>query len=136
MESLNILFTSVGRRSYLVEYFKNALGGRGQVHVANSSNMSPAFLVADCHVITPLIYDSGYIPFLLEYCKNNNINAIISLFDIDLPILSANKEQFNKIGTQIIVSDMNVIDICNDKWKTFKFLKDCGINIFLWRKQK
>ena len=128
MESLNILFTSVGRRSYLVEYFKNALGGRGQVHVANSSNMSPAFLVADCHVITPLIYDSGYIPFLLEYCKNNNINAIISLFDIDLPILSANKEQFNKIGTQIIVSDMNVIDICNDKWKTFKFLKDCGIN--------
>lgn len=129
MENLNILFTSVGRRSYLVQYFKDALGGRGQVHVANSSSLSPAFLVADHHIVTPLIYDDNYIPFLLEYCKSNRIIALISLFDIDLPILSANKDRFQKIGTQVIVSDMDVMDICNDKWNTYQFLKDSGMGV-------
>ena len=65
MKELNILFTSVGRRSYLVKYFKDALANRGLIHVANSSEISPAFLVADKHVITPLIYDKGYIPFFI-----------------------------------------------------------------------
>ena len=36
---MNILLTSAGRRTYLVEYFKEALqmaGVEGQVHTANS----------------------------------------------------------------------------------------------------
>lgn len=121
---MNILFTSVGRRSYLVEYFKKALGERGEVHAANSSDISPAFLVADKSVVTPLIYDENYIPFLLEYCKKNNIDAIISLFDIDLPILSRNKKQFSEIGVRVIVSEPEVVDVCNDKWRTYLFLSE------------
>lgn len=121
---MNILFTSVGRRSYLVKYFKEALGDGGQIHVANSSALSPAFQVADHFVVTPLIYEENYIPFLLNYCKENHIYAIISLFDIDLPILSRSKQLFRDIGVTVIVSDRSVIDICNDKWKTYQFLKD------------
>lgn len=106
----------------MVQYFKEALGDEGEIHVANSSAVSPAFLVADYTVVTPIIYDDGYIPFLLEYCKNKKINAIISLFDIDLPILARNKNRFTEIGVTVIVSEPRVIDICNDKWNTYKFL--------------
>ena len=66
--------------------------------------------------------------FLLEYCKENRIGALISLFDIDLPVLSANKEKFRQIGTRIIVSDPSVMSICNDKWNTYKFLLENGFN--------
>ena len=89
---MNILITSVGRRTYLVNYFKEALDGNGEVHVANSSSFTTAFMAADKSVITPLIYDKSYIPFLIDYCRNNDIKAVISLFDIDLPVLSANKK--------------------------------------------
>lgn len=119
---MNILLTSVGRRSYLVEYFKKALRGRGLVHVANSSAKSPAFLVADRSVVTPLIYDETYIQFLLDYCKMNSIKAIIPLFDVDLPVLANHKAEFEKIGTTLIVSKPSSVEICNDKWKTFCFL--------------
>lgn len=129
MKELNILLTSVGRRSYLVKYFKEALNGKGKVHVANSSKLSPAFQVADKAVVTPLIYDENYIPFLKQYCSENDISAIISLFDIDLPILAKHKNEFEKIGVRIIVSDYDVIEVCNDKWNTFKFLKEKGINV-------
>jgi carbamoylphosphate synthase large subunit/ribosomal protein S18 acetylase RimI-like enzyme len=125
---MNILLTSVGRRSYLVKYFKEALGKDGEVHVSNSSDLTPAFSYADKSTVTPLIYDKSYIPYLLNYCKVNRIHAIISLFDIDLPILSKNKQLFNDIGVQVVVSDNAVIDICNDKLKTYKFLMRNGFH--------
>lgn len=124
---INILLTSVGRRGYLVKYFKEAIGN-GKVHVSNSSDISPAFNYADASVVTPLIYDDNYIDFLLDYCNKNSINAIISLFDIDLPILSKNKKRFEANGIKVIVSALEVIEICNDKWKTYKFLKENGFN--------
>ena len=81
---MNILLTSAGRRGYLVEYFKKALEGIGEVHVGNSTPVSPSFYYADHAVVTPLIYDEAYIPFLLDYCKKNHIDAVLSLFDVDL----------------------------------------------------
>lgn len=125
---MNILFTSVGRRSYLVKYFKEALNGSGKIHVANSSEISPAFQVADASVVTPLIYDGKYITFLKEYCKECQIDAIISLFDIDLPVLAEHKKEFEDMGVKVVVSDKSVVDICNDKWKTYRFLRDNGFN--------
>jgi carbamoyl-phosphate synthase large subunit len=123
---MNILLTSVGRRAYMVNYFKDVLGKDGEVHVCNSDDRTVAFYYADKSVISPLIYDDGYIPFLLDYCKKNRIDILLSLFDIDLFILSQNKERFAEIGTRVIVSDPELIGICNDKWKTYLFLRENG----------
>ena len=128
-KNMNILITSVGRRSYLVKYFKEALGNDGLVHVSNSSNISPAFLVADKAVVTPLIYDDKYVPFLIKYCKKNDIGIIISLFDVDLYKLALNKDIFSKNGIRVIVSDADFVKICNDKWMTYLYLKKNGFHV-------
>lgn len=125
---MNILLTSAGRRGYLVDYFKEALGNQGEIHVANSSIYSTAMLYGDHSVVTPLIYDDAYIPFLKSYCKEHHIDALIPLFDVDLPILSNHKTEFRKIGVEIIVSNKEVIAICNDKWETFTYLKKKGFH--------
>ena len=124
---MNILLTSVGRRSYLIKYFKE-VSDVGSVHVSNSEE-TVAFHYADKAVVSPMIYDDGYIPFLLDYCKKNEIKILLSLFDIDLPVLAANKKRFEEIGVNVIISDKSIIDICNDKWKTYEFLKDNGFNV-------
>lgn len=113
----------------MVKYFKQTLGEDGEVHVCNSDDKTVAFHYADKSVISPLIYDDGYIPFLLNYCRENRIDILISLFDIDLLVLSKNKEKFAEIGTRVIVSDPETIEICNDKWKTYNFLKNNGFNV-------
>lgn len=125
---MNVMLTSVGRRAYMVKYFKEALGRDGKIFVCNSDDKSIAFKYADEKVISPLIYDSSYIPFLLDYCKKNNIDIVISLFDIDILMLAKHKKQFEKIGTKVIVSDPAIVEICNDKWKTYKFLIDNGFH--------
>lgn len=123
---MNILLTSAGRRNYLVKYFKEAIQDQGEIHASNSV-WSPALEVADKAVITPLIYDDTYIQFILEYCLTNDISVILSLFDIDLPVLSKSKNLFKKNGIELLVSDFEVTQICNDKWETYKFLISNGI---------
>lgn len=123
---MNILLTSVGRRSYMVGYFKDALAGTGEVHAANS-DYTYAMQQADKHICTPLIYDERYIGFLLDYCIKTKISAVIPLFDIDLPVLSQARYEFARQGIQVVVSNYETTQICNDKWRTHNFLMQKGI---------
>lgn len=123
---MNILLTSVGRRTYLVNYFKHALDGIGHVYASNSV-MTYTLTQANGYTLTPAIYDGNYISFLLGYCKEKNISAIISLFDIDLPVLAKNRELFKENGITVLVSDYKVTEICNDKWATYLYLSKLGI---------
>jgi len=124
---MNILLTSAGRRSYLINYFKEALNGEGKIHAGNSE-YSVALIAADESVITPKIYNGKYVDFIIEYCKKHDIKLIIPLFDIDLPILAKKKNRFLQNGIVVLVSDYKVTQICNDKWKTYKFLLNNGFN--------
>lgn len=128
VEGLRILLTSVGRRSYLVRYFQDALCRNGEVHVANSSAISPAFLITKNNVVTPLIYDEAYIPFLLDYCINNKIAVLVPLFDVDLPALAAHEREFAEAGVRVIVSSEPVVRTCNDKWETYRFCINHGFH--------
>lgn len=128
---MNILLTSAGRRSYLVQYFKEALktaGCGGAVHAANSQPAA-SFAAADRTVVTPLIYDQYYIPFLLDYCRRWEIGLLIPLFDIDLPVLAAHRAEFEAAGTLLVTADADAVAICNDKWKTHGFLAEHGLSV-------
>ncbi len=124
----NILFTCAGRRNYLINYFKEALNGNGKVFAADMSSSAPAMVDADKAIIVPSINDITYIAALKEVIIKNDINAVISLNDLELPILSRNMEELSSTGAKIIVSNDNAIDLAFDKIKTFDFLIEIGLN--------
>lgn len=125
---MNILFTCAGRRNYLINYCKQALNGRGHVLATDMSDMAPAMSDADISLIVPSIYSEDYIPKLMSIVQEYDVKAIISLNDLELPILSNHKQVFTEMGVQVIVSDSLVIDICFDKIKTRDFLLSIGLN--------
>lgn len=124
---MNILFTCAGRRNYLINYCKQALNGQGKVLATDMSKLAPAMSDADISLIVPSIYSEDYIPELLSIVKEYDINAIISLNDLELPILAHHKQAFADLGAKVIVSDSSVIDICFDKIKTRDFLASIGL---------
>ncbi len=124
---MNILLTSAGRRTYIVEYFKEALKGEGLVFASNSC-MSPALMAADKYFLTPYIYEEGYIDFLIEKCRKLDISMVIPLFDLDVSKLSENKEIFKAEGIDIAVSDPKAAETCSDKYLMFLRLCEKGIN--------
>lgn len=126
-ERPNVLLTSVGRRAYLVEWFKEALAGTGEVHVVNSDPSTPAFAAADASAACPLIYSDGYIPFLLDYVEENRIGAVLSLFDIDIPVLAEHRGDFARLGCFPVVAPPRTARVCNDKLLAARVLEEAGI---------
>lgn len=123
---MNILFTCAGRRNYLLNFFKEELKGKGLVMAADMQMSAPAMAVADKKFLVEAVYSEGYIEGLLKICKENNVNAIISLNDLELPLLSKKKDDFESIGTRVIVADEEAIDIAFDKMKTIEFINNLG----------
>lgn len=89
---------------------------------------APALQVADVKIQVPAVYDSKYIDITLDICKEQKIDALISLNDLELPILAENKAKFEVLGVTVIVSDPDVIDICFDKYKTAQWVESIGLN--------
>lgn len=124
---MNILFTCAGRRNYLINYFKAALNGDGKVVAADNQISAPAMVDADIAIKVPTIYSPEYIDALGEIVKEYQVAAIISLNDLELPILSENKSHLESLGVRVLVSDQHIIDISFDKWKTVEFIERIGL---------
>lgn len=125
---MNILFTCAGRRTYLLKYFKENMSAGDKVVATDMQLSAPALQVADVKIQVPAVYDSKYIDITLDICKEQKINAIISLNDLELPILAENKAKFEAIGVKVIVSDPEIIDIAFDKYKTAQWVESIGLN--------
>ena len=122
-----ILFTCAGRRNYLINYFKAALNGNGRILAADMQKTAPAMVDADESFIVPGIYDKNYIAAIENIILKEKVDAVISLNDLELPILSENKTRLEKLGCKVIVSDKRPINISFDKWETNKFLESIGL---------
>lgn len=124
---MNILFTCAGRRTYLLKYFKENMNAGDKVIATDMQLTAPALQVADVKLQVPAVYDSQYIDMTLEICQKYEIDALLSLNDLELPIIAVNKDRFKAIGTTVIVSDPEVIDICFDKNKTAQWVESLGL---------
>ena len=124
---MNILFTCAGRRTYLLKYFKENMVIGDKIVATDMQLSAPALQAADIKVQVPGVYDSQYVDKTLEICKQYDIDALISLNDLELPILADNKSRFEKMGVKVIVSSPEVIDICFDKYKTAQWVESIGL---------
>jgi len=122
---MNILITSAGRRVSLVREFKKELikyfpEGR-VVTVDMNPLLSPACQISDSFYDVPRVTDEYYCTKLIEICKKDNIKVIIPTIDTELIILAKNAENFKRNGIELVISDMDVLEICTDKRKTLKY---------------
>ena len=124
---MNILFTCAGRRTYLLKYFKENLTEGDKIIATDMQLSAPALQVADVKLQVPAVYNPNYIDITLDICKKHKVNALISLNDLELPILANNKHLFEELGVKVIVSSSEVIDICFDKYKTAQWIESIGL---------
>ncbi len=124
---MNILFTCAGRRTYLLKYFRENMQVGDKIVATDMQLSAPALQIADIKLHVPAVYSNDYIDITLGICKEYNIDVLISLNDLELPILANNKGRFEEIGVQVIVSDPKVIEIAFDKYKTYQWVASLGL---------
>lgn len=127
---MNILFTGVGRRIELLQAFRNAalvLNKELKIYGADMAGTAPALAYCDYTRTVVAMKDPGYIDNLLSICADDHIDLLIPTIDTDLLVLSENKEEFDAIGTRVMISAPDKIRICRDKNNTSQFFVDCDL---------
>lgn len=126
---MNILVTCAGRRHYLVKYFKEFIGEHGRIIGTDMSPYAPALAACDKTYICHAVAHPDYISQLIEICTTENIDYIFSVNDLELEILSAQKNKIlEKSGATVVISNEYAIKITADKYLTYTFFKDLGIS--------
>lgn len=127
---MNVLLSAVGRRAYLVEYFKQAvhpLGGK--VFVTNTHSDATGFLAADVAEIVPPSADSTYVDVMVGLCRKWNVKLLFSLHDWDAPTLARARQEFLDVGTIPVMGSAELLATCLDKLATVRELEKLGVAV-------
>lgn len=123
---MNILILSCGTRNKIVQYFKETLKDEGNVICTDCSRLAPALYEADKFYIVPRMAEQGYIDVILNICKKEKINGVLSLIDPELSLLAEHVDDFKNIGTTVIGSDYDICERSLDKMHMFQFCIENG----------
>ncbi len=124
---LNILLSSVGRRSYLAQYFREALNGDGKVVGTNCVPDSPGLHAVDIPIVVPAAWEGNYVSTMLTICRDHDVRLVFSLHDAEAPYLAAEKALFEEIGTTLVLPDSHPLSTCVDKYRMTCFACEHGL---------
>lgn len=126
---LSVLLTCAGRRHYLASYFQEVLAGAGKVVGTDMDLSAPALQACDVSVKVPEVFAENYLNTLKEVVVREKINMVFSLNDLEVGLLSENREQFEReTGATVYVPPIETLKVCSDKWLTYRFALEIGID--------
>jgi len=124
--SLNVLFTSVGRRVELVRAFRSAyqsLGLEGSIVGVDIDWLAPGLRVVDRPYVVPPLGTPEYIPTLVEICRCERVDVIFPLIDPDIPVLAGYHPALEAVGARLAVVSSAAGATAADKWLTAQFFE-------------
>ncbi len=121
---MNVLILSAGTRNKIVQYFKKSIVGN--VIATDMQAIAPAIYEADRFYIVPRITEPGYIDVILDICRKERIDAVLSLIDPELSLLAKHEELFAEIGVKVIGSSYDLCERALDKMQMFEWLVHNG----------
>lgn len=125
---MNVLILSAGTRNKIVQYFKRTLKGKGTVVATDMSELAPAIYEADKYYIVPRMTEPGYLDKILNICKKEHIDGVLSLIDPELSLLAEHEEDFKAAGTTVIGSSYALCEMSLDKFQMYNWLVEHGYN--------
>lgn len=125
MDTCHIMLSASGRRVALLRILQDSLrelGITGSVLATDITATSPAYHVGDARCLVPGYRAPGCLEALLDVCKQHQIKLIVPTIDPDLPFYAEHRAAFEAIGTRIVISSPDTIDIGRDKDRTHAWL--------------
>lgn len=133
MTEINILILSAGRRVELVTCFQKAaekLGIKSNIVAGDCSDTAPALFFANKAVQLPRINEPNYITFIIGVCIKENISLVVPTIDTELLLLAENKKLIEvNTKAKVLISDIQIIQVCRDKTATQRFLEEHGFGV-------
>ena len=123
---MNLLLSCIGRRGYIAEWFREHLEPGERIVGTSNTTWTPGFHGCDKAVLMPDVRSDQYIPALLNVCRAEKIDAVLSFFDLDVDIIARHRDLFVDLGIVPIIPEAEVSAISLDKVRTAHFLNEHG----------
>jgi carbamoyl-phosphate synthase large subunit len=124
---LRLLLSTIGRRGYMVEYFRDA--GVDAVVGTGCERWTPGFASCDHVELVPPIAHPEYDERLLSICERNGIDGLLSFSDPDVHRLAYLRSELASVGTTAFVPSPRAADLSFDKLRMADTLGDLGIHV-------
>lgn len=109
-------------------YIINAIKSAGYLACGSDiSDFNFAKYVCDDFIIFPKSDDLFLWEKIEKLLKEHNINIVIPTFDEMMVGWAERADYFEGKGIKVVISPLATIEICQDKWKTYKFFKSINI---------
>lgn len=126
----SVLFCSVGRRNTLLKKFKESVNGI-RILAADCNPYAPALYFADQQFIVPRIHTAGYVDYILELCKKENVMAVTTLIDPEISVLAEAWDAFKQHNILPLFPKSETAKLCFDKFEMYKYLIRHNIDTIL-----
>lgn len=124
---MNLLFSTIGKRGYIAEYFREHLAPTDRIIGTGNTRWTPGFYRCDDVVLMPDIASDEYLPAVLDVCRDHEISAVLSFSDPDTTRLSTIYDELTTLGATPIFPRYESVNRCFDKYYTAEFLGELGI---------
>ena len=128
---LTILVSACGAQFMpgLVDCLKNN-GERNIKIIGVDMGDDPTVLqMVDACYCTPKATDSSYVDRLLEICKKEKVDVVMPFMSVELLPLIDRKKEFENLGVKVSVSDRHSVEITNNKYSFYRFLKENNLKV-------
>ena len=125
---MNILLSSVGRRPYLVRWFRDALaenGVEGRVIAADVDPFAPSRPFADAFVQAPTIVDPSYEDWLRQTLVDHDVDLAVSINDFELSTWAMLPDSDD--WSALVRLDADTQRLIEDKYSTSQALSEAQV---------
>lgn len=128
-QDMAVLLTCVGRRVSLLSAFRDAARRlRWNVRLCGTdvTRLSPALQCCDEAFLVERTTHPRYIKQLLSIVERHGVRLVVPTTDLDLRRLARHRSRFERLDCRVLVSNPEIVDICQDKRQTHRFLSRQG----------
>ncbi len=121
------LFSTVGKRSYIADYFRSA---DPEIVIIGSGNtpFTPGFTACDKAVIVPDIGSDGYLSKVLDLVEAERIENVLIFSDLDVTSIAAIRPELTRRGVKCFFPGEQLANLAADKHATATWARANGFN--------
>ena len=109
---MNLLFSCIGRRGYIADYFRPHLEPADRIIGTSNTRWTPGFERCDHGYVLPSIDNEDYLPAVLGLCEHESIAAILSFYDPDVVALASHYDELVEAGVCPILPGVDIAETC------------------------
>ncbi len=114
--------------SLVAAYLIQAIREAGHEAVGSDIDaLNAGFCLADDFIVLPRKSDPGLWAAIEKALVERMIDMVIPSFDETMVGWAERREQFARKGIYVVISPLETIHICQDKWETYRFFTECKV---------